>query len=139
MQYKLPAQGSEIEIAVRVNWNEPDKMIKLSVPTNICEGKYMGQVAYGVDKLADTGVEVVSQKWSGLFDNERNQALTIVNDGIYGSDCMDGELRLSLLRSPAYSAHPIKDRIVMPQDRFTPPYRPGRKAVYILGAGGQCG
>ena len=120
VQYKLPAQGSEIEITVRVNWNEPDKMIKLSVPTNICEGKYIGQVAYGVDKLADTGVEVVSQKWSGLFDNEHNQALTVINDGVYGSDCKGGELRLSLLRSPAYSAHPIKERTVMPQDRFTP-------------------
>lgn len=48
-----------------------------------------------------------------------NTALTIIDDGIYGSDFYKGEIRLSLLRSPAYSAMQLKDRDIVPQDRFT--------------------
>jgi alpha-mannosidase len=46
-------------------------------------------------------------------------ALACVNDGVYGSDFVDGEMRLTLMRSPAYSGHPINDRPVTPSDRYT--------------------
>jgi alpha-mannosidase len=46
-------------------------------------------------------------------------ALTIINDRTYGLDCTDGELRLSLLRSPAYAGHPIDEKTpIVRQDRF---------------------
>ncbi len=122
-RYQLPKHGTEIEVEVRVFWNEKKKMLKLSIPTTLTGADYLGQTAYGVEKLQANGQEVVAQKWAGLFQEdagpEPGRALTCINDGIYGSDCMDGEIRLSLLRSPGYSAHPIGDRPVMPQDRFS--------------------
>ena len=119
IHYKLPKSGSEMEIQVRTNWNEPEKMIKMSLSTQIKRGDYLGQVAFGVEKLNSEGLEVVSQKWSGLFDFDNDKSLCVINNGTYGSDCCDGEIRLSLLRSPAYSALPIRDRTVMLQDRFS--------------------
>ncbi|MEA3338165.1 MAG: hypothetical protein U9R25_19940 [Chloroflexota bacterium] len=46
--------------------------------------------------------------------------MTCINDGTYGFDYASGELRLSLLRSAAYSGLPVFDRPILPQDRFSP-------------------
>ena len=118
LRWLLPKNGSAIGLEVRVLWNEKDSMLKLSVPTGLAKSRLRGQVAYGVDDLPSDGNEVVAQQWVAVT-NERF-AVTVVNNGTYGSDCLNGELRLSLLRSPAYSAHPINDRPLVPQDRLTP-------------------
>jgi len=118
--YKLPKNGTEMEVQVRVFWNEKSRMLKWSVPTLMSGSRCMGQVACGSDSLPVTGAEIVAQQWVMVVDDERKLALSVANDGIYGSDCKDGELRMSLVRSPAYCGHPIADRQIVPQDRFTP-------------------
>jgi alpha-mannosidase len=118
--YKLPKQGTEVEIHVRVHWNEKSKMLKLAVPTVFAQAKYLGQVAYGVDELDPSGREVVSQKWQAVVSESDEKAFTCIDDGIYGSDFLDGEMRLNLLRSPAYCGHPFMERPIVRQDRYTP-------------------
>jgi len=120
VRYMLPKQGTEMEVSLRVLWNEKDRMLKLSVPTTMPQADYLGQVAYGVGSLPANGDEAVAQKWVGVVDKESGYALTCINNGTYGSDFCDGELRLSLLRSPSYAGYPIHDRPIVPQDRFTP-------------------
>jgi len=119
-RYKLPRQGTEIGIETRVFWNEKDRMLKLSIPTPDSGSRYRGQVAFGSDWLRSDGTEVVAQKWVAAVSKTSGTALTLINDGVYGSDFKNGEIRLSLLRSPAYSAHPMGDLPIVPQDRFTP-------------------
>lgn len=117
-RYALPKHGSDVRVDVQVNWNETRKMLKLAVPTVWKEAAYHGQVAYGVEKLPTNGREVVTQKWVAAVGEET--ALTCVNDGIYGSDMSDGEFRLTLLRSPGYSALPGgKMKHTMPNDRYS--------------------
>ncbi len=118
--YKLPKQGTEIELATRVVWAEKDKMLKLSLPTPDVESVVRGQVAYGADDLLCDGTELVTQKWTAVVSKKKDLALTCIDDGIYGCDFAKGELRITLLRSPGYSAHPIYERPIMPQDRFSP-------------------
>jgi alpha-mannosidase len=120
LRYKLPKKGTEIEIEARLLWNEKDKMLKLSVPTHLGPGRYLGQTAYGVEELPSTGDEAVSQKWAAVVSNEKALALTLINDGVYGSDFADGEIRISLVRSPAHSADPAGERPLLHQDRFIP-------------------
>lgn len=115
-QYLLPKAGTEIEVRVRVHWNEKDKCLKLSIPVK--GDRYLGQVAYGVGDLPANGHEAVAQKWVAVVDG--STALSCINDGVYGSDFSDDGLRLTLLRSPAYSGHPIGERKVVPQDRYLP-------------------
>lgn len=104
MKYYLPKKGSEIQISIQVNWAEKMKMLKLPVPTVLEDGKYAGQVMYGRDYLPSDGMEAVSQRFSAVISEKENAAVTIINDGTYGSDCLNGEARISLLRSPGYSA-----------------------------------
>lgn len=119
-QYKLPKRGTEIEVETRVHWNEKNRMLKLSVPTFGRAGRYRGQVAFGVGELPANGDEAVAQKWVAVLSDDGKRAVTCVNDGTYGSDCSANGLRLTLLRSPAYSGHPIFDRQIVPQDRYLP-------------------
>jgi alpha-mannosidase len=135
--YKLPKQGTEIEIELRVYWNEKDKMLKLLVPTLVKKPKYIGQVAYGVSELPSNGDEAVSQKWCAVVSQKDDMAFTAINDSVYGSDCKDGELRITLLRSPAYSGHPIPERDILPQDRFMPRIDQGERIFRFWFNGGK--
>jgi alpha-mannosidase len=136
LRYKLPKAGTELEIDVRVHWNEKDRMLKLALPTPFEEGVYMGQVAYGRDELPGAEKEVVAQQWTAAISADRRHALTCINDGIYGSDFPDGEIRMSLLRSAAYSAHPFMERPLVPQDRYRPRMEQGERRYRFWVSGG---
>ncbi len=121
-RYYLPKHGTQVKVTTKVYWNEKRKMLKMSVPTSLDEAEYIGQTAYGQEKLYANGDEMVSQKWNMLTDGKR--AVTIINNGTYGSDCLYGETRITMLRSPGYSAGKSdfseRDPFIMPQDRFSP-------------------
>jgi alpha-mannosidase len=137
-RYKLPKDGTEIEVEIEVFWNEKTKMLKLSIPTIGCDNKYFGQVAYGVHELPNNGDEAVAHKWTAVVSQERDFVLTCINDGIYGSDFSKDGLRLTLLRSPAYSAHPDENNIVhIPPDRFTPRIDQGQRFFRFWFNGGR--
>ncbi len=120
MQYKLPKIGTEIEVDIHVHWNEKDTLLKLSVPVKGLSQKYLGQVAYGRQQLPANGDEVVSQKWSAIISEKENKAFTCINNGTYSSDFKSGLLRLTLLRSPAYSGHPdFEGNLYVPENRYT--------------------
>lgn len=119
-RYKLPKSGRTVEVETRVFWNEKDRMLKLALPTPFTQGEALGQTAFGMEPLRPEGRESVAQRWAAVVDERGDHALTVINSGTYGLDYLYGELRLSLLRSAAYSCHPINDRPYLPQDRFSP-------------------
>ncbi|SEN77160.1 alpha-mannosidase [Paenibacillus sp. OV219] len=136
LTYKLAKQGTELEVHVRVFWNEKNKLLKLSIPTAIGDTSYIGQTMYGVQQLDATGQEAVAQKWTAAFSGSAGVALTLINNGTYGSDFKDGAIRPTLLRSPSYTAHPIMDRPLIVQDRFSPRIDQGeREFTYWLNGG----
>jgi alpha-mannosidase len=120
LRYKVPKRGPEIELEARVLWLERDTILKLGLRPKLTGTRFMGQVAYGADELPSNGDEAVSQKWLAITSEAQGAALTVVNDGIYGSDWDGVDLRLSLLRSPAYAADTWEDRLAVAQDRFLP-------------------
>jgi alpha-mannosidase len=121
VRYIIPKIGSEIEIEVRVMWNERDRMLKMAFPVSLSNSECMGQVAYGTQEFSRPGEELIAHKWVGLFSRTEDKAFTISNQTTYGFDYSDGTIRVSLLRSPAYAGHPVDDFTpIVRQDRFTP-------------------
>jgi len=119
LQYRVPVQGSEIEIEARVFWQERDRMLKLSIPTPFRSGKCFGQVAYGLEEFGPDGNERVAHQWLALDSEDCSSTLTVINDRTCGFDVAAGELRLSLLRAPAHAGHPVDDNTpIVRQDRF---------------------
>ncbi len=136
-RYKLPKKGTEIEVETRVHWLEKDRMLKLSLPTLLKNAYYIGQTAFGVAELPSNGDEAVSQKWTAVVSREDDVALTCINEGLYGSDFLNGEARLSLLRSPAYSADPVLSGPMVSQDRYIPRTDQGERLFRVWLNGGK--
>ena len=136
-RYLLPKVGTEIEVRTRVYWTEKDKMLKLCVPVAWSGGRYVGQVAYGVQELPANGDEAAAQKWTAVVSPDSRHALTCVNDGVHGSDYSEDGLRLTLLRSPAYAAHPIPGRPLVRSDRFEPRIDQGERVFRFWLDGGR--
>jgi len=126
-RYKIPKKGSEFEVEVRVLWNEKDRMLKLALPSVFRDGLCRGQVAYGVQEFGPTEDELTAQKWVGIFSADNRHALTVINDRVYGFDYKNGEMRLSLLRSPAYATELGESGTLSTQDRFLPRMDQGEK------------
>jgi alpha-mannosidase len=136
LRYKIPKRGAEIGVEARVLWLERDMMLKLGLRPKFGAARFMGQVAYGADELASNGDEAVAQKWLALVSETEGAAVTVVNDGTYGSDWDGMDLRLSLLRSPAYAADTWEDRLAVSQDRFIPRQDIGERAFRFWLKGG---
>lgn len=136
LTYRLPAEGTELELGVRVYWNEQDKLLKLVIPTLLKNGVYLGQTVFGVQRLRTDGSEVVAQKWVAVADEAAGLAVTCSNDGVYGSDYCEGALRPTLLRGTGYCTHPILDRPLIEPDRFNPRIDQGERTfTFRLQAG----
>jgi alpha-mannosidase len=136
-RYILPKKGSEFEVEIRVFWNEKDRMLKMAVPTAFRDSRCRGQVAYGVEEFLKGDDERVAQKWLGVISADNQWAITIINDRTYGFDFKGGELRLSLLRSPAYAADTGTGRSLLPQDRFIPRMDQGERIFRFWINGGK--
>lgn len=134
IRYTFSKNSSAITVSLRLWWMDVQKMAKLSVPTVLRDGKAAGETLFGTREMEVTGRENVAGKYVILEDEKGG--ICAAGDSGYGSSAKDGELRLTLLRSPAYCGHPIGDRDVIPQDRYTPYMDLGeRQFNFIIDAG----
>ncbi|MCU0250368.1 MAG: hypothetical protein MUE61_09180 [Vicinamibacterales bacterium] len=118
LRYALAKHSSEMEIEARVLWAETDAMLKFAIPTAMPGMGVHGQVAFGVERHAREGEELVGHQWLACVSSDAARALTIVTDATSGFDYAGAELRLSCLRSPAYAGHPVDDVTpIVRQDR----------------------
>jgi alpha-mannosidase len=96
-----------IDVDFRINWQEAHHALKLCFETNIEEGIPVYEAPYGHQQRRATGEEEPGQQYfdlSGLIDGA-SYGFTVINNGQYGFDVRDGEMRVTLLRSPAYGHH----------------------------------
>lgn len=144
VKYILSNAG-ELKMDVRIVWTEKQKQVKLNVPSAFGAGECVGEHAYGAEVLKNGQEENVSQKYIvicgdvqdaytdceyGAKEKQVNSpAILVMNNGTYGSsfDEENGSLKLTLLRSPSYCAHPLDGRITMPQDRYMPYIEQGER------------
>lgn len=96
-----------MELEVKVEWLEKGAFLKLEFPTVLTEGQALSETAFGVQEHEKDGLEKVSQRWNGLFDFEKDMAVTLINDGTYGisfvEGCMESSMVLRSLCCPPLS------------------------------------
>ncbi len=136
LRYKIPKRGAEVGIEVRVFWAERDSMLKLGLTPKLRAPRFLGQVAFGADELPSNGDEAVAQKWLALVSDADGTAISVANDCVHGSDWNGAELRLSLLRSPAYAADTWEDKLAVARDRFVPRQDTGERTFRFWLCGG---
>ncbi len=115
VEYTVPKRGIYVDVNVIIHSSEPNKMIKFRLDTAFSGTPY-GQTAFGSEELFSNNDEAVYHKWCAIKGTD--SGLTVYNNGIYGGSFTDHSIRLSLLRTPVYSAFPILDRQIAPHDRL---------------------
>jgi alpha-mannosidase len=114
--YTIPKNDSYVDIDIKLNSATPNRMIKYSFNTNL-SGTPFGETAFGSEELFRDERESVFHKWCGIKNVTKD--LYILNRGTYGGSFTDNTVKLSLLRTPIYAAHPIHDRQIAPHDRYS--------------------
>jgi alpha-mannosidase len=95
-----------VDIKNSIDWNEQNKMLKVSFPFNLSPTACTYEIPYGtIDRpvtrntnLEKTKYEVSGHKWADM--SAGGYGVSILNDSKYGWDALNNRLRLSLHRSP---------------------------------------
>lgn len=116
IEYRIYKNNDDVDVNVTLFFNDANKMVKLAVPV-INSGKVIGQTAFGTEELFNDGHELISHRFTAVESDDKYVA--IFDKSRYGGHFEDGTLYLSLVRGTTYCAHPIEDRLLIPNDRFT--------------------
>lgn len=115
IEYVIPKNGTYFDVNISMVSNESAKMIKYVVDSSF-SGKPYGETAFGCEELFSNEDECVYQKWCGITNG--SDKLYVINKGTYGGSFTDSSMKISILRTPVYSGHPILDRDIVPHDRY---------------------
>ena len=113
--YTIPKQGRYIDLKIKILSNDVNRMYKLAFYTDTEHAEFVGQTAFGRETLRRDEKEVTFQKWCGMLSQDGGFA--VLNRGTYGGSAGEKCMNISLMRTPVYSAHPIKERELTDSDR----------------------
>lgn len=137
LRYALRHRRCEIDLDLRLLWAEKDRMLKLRLNSGTVSPRCFAQTLFGREEYTDPGRENVCQHWCALIADEPDEpGLAVANRGNYGFHYSENTLSISLLRSPAYCAYPVRGYPELPRDRVTPRMDQGeRRFRFRLTAG----
>ena len=96
-----------LECRTAVYWHEREHVLKLCVPTAVKNPSAATGTAYAAINQDTDGLENPFQQWidvSGQVEG-KNYGVALLCEAKYGYDITGSEIRLTLLRSPAYAMH----------------------------------
>jgi len=105
--YILGSSEPELRSRLTVNWNEYYKMLKIGFPTVLNLGTLTYSIPYGFIERPMNGEEEPGQTWVDLSgrDGQGKFGLALLSDSKCGYSVKDGEIRLTVLHSTAWSHH----------------------------------
>lgn len=136
VQYTIPRRGNYVDIHIRLFMAEKDVLVKAAFPVNNgASATFTGEDVYGRAEFDRREGEQPMQRWAALADDR--QTVAVINDGVYAADAVEDALRITLLRTAAYTAHPTDDhKEIVPQWRFTPRFDQGERSFRLRLIGG---
>ncbi|MDR0396270.1 MAG: hypothetical protein LBH66_03075, partial [Oscillospiraceae bacterium] len=86
-----------------IHWKERHRALKLAFPTGTRDAADVGSIPFGFLTRTANGKEQPMQQWSAM--QKDGYGLAVVTDTRAAYDAIDGELRVTALRSPIYADH----------------------------------
>jgi len=120
VEYTIPKQGDYLDVDITMYAMEANRMFKYRIDSDVV-GVPWGETAFGSQKLYGDEKESVFHKWCGI--RGEGDSLYVINRGTYGGSFTDRTMKLSLLRTATYSAHPIPDGGFGPLRKLAPSNR----------------
>jgi alpha-mannosidase len=103
-EYTIHRDHDRIDVSVTVDWHGRYEILKLRFPVAAgADAVATWETSYGLAERPMDGVERPGQRWVDVSGAEGG--VSILNDGKPSSDVRDGEIGLTVLRSPAYAWH----------------------------------
>ncbi|MFX0103705.1 MAG: alpha-mannosidase, partial [Candidatus Hodarchaeota archaeon] len=117
-----------VRFSMDVDWHQTHTIFKLSFPTTIKAEKVVSEIPYAYierpvkpkTKRDKARWEYACQKWLDLSDGKTGFGL--VNNCKYGFNIVDGEIRLTVLRGPAFVGYAKETIFVDRDDPSLPKY-----------------
>ena len=107
--FSMYPDRNQIDVSVKVDWREQCKMLKLRFPVNVKSLKVTHEIPYGYIERTPNGDEEPFQSWVDVTgvscENGTAYGLSLLNDGKYSLDVNQGDVGLTVLRSPGYAHH----------------------------------
>jgi len=89
---------------IKVNWSEHRKIIKMEIkPEGVSSPHLLMQCAGGSARRKADGSELPMHHWSWMPAGDKGMA--VLQKGAFACDCLNGRLRLTLVRSSVYAFH----------------------------------
>lgn len=106
-EYTIYRDLDDIDCLLRVNWQEQYCALKLAYETAVEGARATYEAPYGHQARPQSGNEEPGQQWFDLSGTlgGLTYGFAILNDGAYAYDALDGVMRVTVLRSPAYAHH----------------------------------
>ena len=105
--YVLYAQSAQVIVDLAVDWHEQLKALKIAFPWSFQNAQSTSSVPYGSICRLDDGGEEPCQAWVDVSGEKAGAVygVAVLNDCKYSYGVLDGELRMTILRSPVYAFH----------------------------------
>ncbi len=102
----LGHHACRIDFETEIDWQEKHKLLKVSFPVNAYAGEAIHEIQFGYVRRPThrsyrtdrDRYEVCNHRYTALADGAYGAA--VLNDGKYGVNVRDGDIRLTLLRAP---------------------------------------
>ncbi len=107
-----------VDVEADIDFQERHTAVKLTVPTSASDAAATYEIPYSYQERKANGHEDPGQKWidvTGTLDGKR-AGITLVNDGKYGFDTLDGEMRMTVLRTAIYGFHATRQ--LTPKEKY---------------------
>ena len=128
VRYKLSKLRHSIDVNVRIDNSCKKKFYKLAIPCLHTPDAIVSDVAFGEEPTKARWRENVQQRYIRAEQGQdRDLDINIYNRGSYGYSVDEKTVLVSLMRAPAYLAHPLGPLKPLPQDRYSPYIEQGER------------
>ena len=128
VRYKLSKTQHAIDVNVRIDNSCKKKFYKLAIPCLHSPDAIVSDVAFGEEPTKARWRENVQQRYIRAEQGkDRELDINIYNRGNYGYSVDEQTVLVSLMRAPAYLAHPLGPLKPLPQDRYSPYIEQGER------------
>ncbi len=118
--FRVYKELDSIEVKVKVDWREPQTILKVKFPVNFNFRKPTYEIPYGYIEKSANGEEEPGQTWIDFsgehFNNGKLYGLGIANDSKYSYSFDIDEMAITILKNSVYAHHDPKK--LDPQEEY---------------------
>ncbi len=104
-EFFLSAHSGDLSCRVQLDWQEKARVFKLSFPTAMKNGKLTYSIPYGFIERPMNGEEEPGQNWVDISSLDGAFGLALINDFACGYSVENGDMRITVLHSTAWTHH----------------------------------